>query len=317
MQAVVTGGSGFIGSFLVRELLRHGYEVRIMTRQPDALPSYPDAETVYGDLQQPETLRPVLAGAEVVFHNAAYAADYGPAAAFHAVNVKGSHYLLEACLTAGIDRLIYTSSAGVYGFPDSTEPITEDSPLCPMNAYQRSKLAAERLLMQEQSLRVSAIRPPLVVGPGGKASRLLLQRLEQGTLPYFGAGDTFISLVHPADVAACLRLAGERDSQGQVFNVVSFVCTVRELLESLAQALGIPPPRRHLPYSLAYGAAIVAEGVARLRGAEPSLTRFRVKSFGTSRRISARKAQELLGFTPRYDLTTTVEDMASWYLHSL
>jgi len=315
MQAVVTGGTGFIGRFLVRELLDRGYGVRVVTRRPETLPPA-DVEVARGDLRRPETLPRAIEGADVVFHNAAYAADHGPASIFRDINVQGSRHLLEACRKTGVDRLVYTSSAGAYGFPRTMEPLTEDSPTRPMNAYQHSKLEAERLLLQDRNLEVSAVRPPLVLGPGGEASRLLLQRLEQEKLPYFGSGDTFISLVHPVDAATCLRLAAERAPAGQVFNAVSFVCTVQELFESLARALGVSPPRRHLPYPLAYGAAIAAEGVARLRGTRPSLTRFRVKSFGTHRCISARKAQEVLGFVPRYDLAATVEDMVLWHSYS-
>lgn len=110
-----------------------------------------------------------------------------------------------------------------------------------------------------------------------------------------------------------MRLAAELDNQGEVFNVVSVACSVRCLFTSLAVALKIEPPHHRLPYSLAYGCALLSEMLTVLIGRDPQLTRFRVKSFGTDRVISAQKAREVLGFSPEYDVAATVADIVSWY----
>jgi nucleoside-diphosphate-sugar epimerase len=98
-----------------------------------------------------------------------------------------------------------------------------------------------------------------------------------------------------------------------VFNVVSFNCLVQDLFTSLTTSLGINPPQRHIPYSLAYTAALLSEAFAYLMGREPQLTRYRVKCFGTDRQIDAHKAEEILEFSPTYDLASTVADVVSWY----
>jgi len=314
MHVLVTGGSGFIGGYLVDELQAHGHLVRIISREPEQLlEDDGGVEACHGDITRPETLRDGFDDVDLVFHNAALAADHGPAERFHRVNVAGTQNVLDACRSAGVSRLVYTSSAGVYGFPDREEPITEGSPMRPMNAYQRSKLQAEHLLLEQEGVETIAVRPPLVLGPGAPAAALLLSRLEERKLPFFGSGENLLSLVHPHDVACCLRLAASRGTDGEVYNVVSCVCPVERLFGELAARLGVRPPQRHVPYALAYVAAVFVEWMARLRGGEPSLTRFRMMQFGTSRDILCDRAQRELGFVPAWDLPGLAEDVVAWY----
>ncbi len=314
MHLLVTGGSGFLGGYLLDELQEDGYDIRVMSRHPGQLSEDNGGiEACYGDLTEAHSLRKVMQGVDMVFHNAAIAADYGPAERFRRVNVAGTRNVLDACRNAGVPRLVYTSSAGVYGFPDSEAPITEASPKRPMNAYQRSKWEAERLVLQQDDIEAVAVRPPLVLGPGSPAAPLLLSRLEAQKLPFFGSGDNLISLAHPRDVARCLRLAGEEGQSGGVYNAVSFTCPAKRLFRELADRLGVQPPQRHLPYPLAYAAAVLAEWMARLRSGEPTLTRFRVMQFGTSRDIRSDKAMRELGFRPAWDLAAMADDLVSWY----
>lgn len=313
MRVLITGGSGFIGNYLVRELLDSHYAVKVMLRQLNDSTSA-RIDLIEGDLLDPKTLTDAVGDVDLVFHNAAYAADFGPKEKFYTVNVEGTRNLIDACRVAGVKRIVYTSSAGVYGFPNTRDLIVETSPTNPMNPYQSSKLEAERLLLQANDLHISIIRPPLVLGATGHATRLLMQRLQSQSLPYFGSGNTYISIAHPCDVARCMRLAAELDNQGEVFNVVSFACSIRYLFTSLAAALMIEPPHRRLPYSLAYMCALFSETLTVLIGRDPQLTRFRVKSFGTDRVISAQKARKVLGFSPEYDVAATVADIVSWYI---
>jgi nucleoside-diphosphate-sugar epimerase len=308
MKVLVTGASGFIGGYLVHELLEHGYDVRAMTRKSDL--KVKGAEVVVGDIAKLETLLPVLEGVEAVFHNAAYALDWGKKKEFYRVNVLGTRNLAEACKQKRINRIVYTSSAGVYGFPNTTDELIEDSPKKPFNTYQKSKLEAENVLRRYKDLHISIVRPPLVLGAGAKATTILLSQIENKKMAYIGVGNQYISLVHPQDVTQCLRLAFEKDGKGDTYNVVSFICTIKELFEEISTRLHVDPPQRHIPYLLAYNVAFFTELFAQK---DPSLTRFRVKSLGTTRRISCEKASSTLGYKPQYDLKSTVEDMVSWY----
>jgi len=197
MKVLVTGGSGFIGRHIVEELLEHGYEVKILTRK--RLLNIKGAEIARGDITQFDTLLPAMDDIDAVFHNAAYAADWGKREEIYNVNVEGTMNVARACMENGIERMIFTSSAGVYGFPNTMEEIIEGSPKKPMNAYQQSKLDAEKALRNLEGMSISIIRPPLVLGAGGKASQIILERIEKGEMTYIGSGDTLLSVAHPKD----------------------------------------------------------------------------------------------------------------------
>jgi len=306
MRVLVTGAGGFIGRYIVKELLDNGYEVVALMRKKRKIEG---AEILTGDIRDAERMKEVVKGVDAVFHNAAYASDYGKKRIFYEVNVEGTRNVAEACISNGVEKIVYTSSAGVYGFPNKNEWITEDSPKKPINIYQKTKLLGEKLLLEYKQLHVTIVRPPLVLGAGGKASFLLLSRAKNGELSYMGDGNNFVTIAHAADVAKCLRLALEKGKRGEAYNVVSFICRVRELFEEIARQLGVNKVEKHVPYYVAYIAAIFYEIFSK----EPYLTRFRVKSFGTTRRISWEKAKKELGFQPAYDLKTTVEDMVKWY----
>lgn len=310
MKVLVTGGTGFIGQYLIKELIRNDYEVRALSREIGQ--KRKDVELVVGDITKPKTLSQAFKNIDAVFHNAAYAMDWGPKKEFQSVNVEGTRNVSEACKNAGIKYMVYTSSAGVYGFPNSKVSITEDSALSPLNEYARSKLQGEKILLSNTEINVLIVRPVLVLGAGATAAHLLLSKLVDGTMRYIGDGTQHISIVHPADVAQCLRLSLERGKPNEVYNAVSFACSIKDLFEEASKALEVEPPERHVPYIFAYVAAIMSELFAGNKK-EPSLTRFRAKSFGTFRDVSYTKAKKTLNYKPHNNLATTVKDMVSWY----
>lgn len=311
MNVLVTGASGFIGRYLVDDLVKHGYHVKALTRQFSL--KIKGAEVVRGDITQPEQFLSAFDNVEAVFHNAAYATDYGKKSEIYKSNIEGTINVAEACIEKGIKRIIYTGTAGVYGFPNTNEEITEKSAKKPLNTYHKSKLEGEKILRNYKDLSVSVIRPPLVLGAGGKGTKVILERIKKGDMIYIGTGDQYISLVHPKDVAQCLRLALENDKREDTFNVVSFICKIKELFNEIAVQLDVGLPNKNVSYSLAYVAAFFSEIFATK---EPSLTRFRVKSLGTTRRVSCDKAKKELGYEPKFNLQSTASDMVSWYRKS-
>ncbi|HEC82810.1 MAG TPA: SDR family NAD(P)-dependent oxidoreductase [Thermoplasmatales archaeon] len=307
MRILVTGASGFIGRYLVRKLAERGYEVFALTRKNFKIEC---AEVIKGDITDIKSLIPAIRKVDAVFHNAGYADDRGKKRDFYRVNVNGTKNVAEACRMNGIKRIIYTSSAGVYGFPNKKEPLTEESPKKPMNAYHKSKLEGENVLKKYTEMKISVIRPPLVLGAGARAGEIILKRIENGKMAYIGDGENFIPIVHPIDVSECLIKALEKDRKGEVFNVVSFHCRIKELIEEIGRELNIELKEKHIPYSIAYLISIFSEKFSKN---EFSLTRFRVKSFGRNRIISFEKAKKKLGYTPEYDLKKTIKEMVKWY----
>ncbi|MDG6228606.1 MAG: NAD(P)-dependent oxidoreductase [Candidatus Thermoplasmatota archaeon] len=303
MNILITGGTGFIGTHLIQELKKYDHTINVLTRNPSH--HIPEVHPIKGDITEPQILSKALSDIDAVFHNAALAIDSGRKKEIKNVNIIGTRNLAEACVTNNVSRIIYTSSAGVYGFPNSKEPLIETSPKHPMNTYQLSKLEGEKVLQSYKELKTSIIRPPLVLGKGGMGSKVVVENLKQHRMPYIGSGTNHIPIVHPSDVSQCLRLALEKDTKGDIFNVVSFTCTIQELFKEITKKLSIPEPTKHVPYHLAYLNAVFSE----LFSPNPRLTRFRLKTLATTRIINCDKAKKDLGFQPRYTLEKTVDDI--------
>jgi dihydroflavonol-4-reductase len=306
MNILITGGSGFIGRYLIDELLIRNYNVKIITRQNKL--NFKNIEITKGDITNIDNCLSALKNIDAVFHNAAYATDYGDKREIFNTNIIGTKNIFKACLKKGINRIIYTSTAGVYGFPNIMEKIDETSDIKPYNIYHKSKFEGEKILNKNKDIQVSIIRPPLVLGFGGKGSEIIINKIREKKMIFIGDGDQYISIAHPSDVAQCLRLAFEKDKIGDVFNVVSFYCKIKDLFKELSNELNVNLPNKKIPYLIAYVAAFLNE---KINLNEPSITRFRVKSLGTTRFIDFNKAKKLIGYKPKYDLKMTVKDMVN------
>jgi nucleoside-diphosphate-sugar epimerase len=321
MRALVTGGTGFIGSHLVDELLQQGYQVQVL-RRPASRTTYlegKDLTYAVGDLSDTKSLVKASENIDVVFHVAALPRDWGTRREFFEVNLYGTKNLLDACVETKVPRFVFMSSAAVYGFPDTTQPIAEDFPKKPTPKYGEAKYRAELLLWEygvRHNIMVSAIRSPVVTGPRDSLiAPFLITALKQQRLFYIGTGDQRISVSDGRDVAHCLRLAGETiTANGQAYNVKSFDCTPKIVIQSLAKTLQIPAPTKHRSYLGTSLLAELIEGIWALRGkSNPPLTRQKVKVLGRSRLIDAQKAQQQLGYTPRFTYESTIKDTVAWY----
>jgi nucleoside-diphosphate-sugar epimerase len=321
MRALVTGGTGFIGSHLVDELLEQGYDVRVLRRTTSNITLLENKKLsfVFGDLTDRESLVRACQQVDVVFHVAALPRDWGPRKIFFEVNFDGTKNLLDACVQHKVPRFVFMSSAAVYGFPKTRHPLAEDYQKNPTLKYGESKLSAEGLLWGygiKSNMTVSAVRSPVVIGSRDRLiSLFLIHALQQKRLFFIGDGNQKISLSDGRDVAHCLRLAGEsRKANNQAYNVKSFDSTPRQLMETLAERLGLPAPEKHRSYLSAYVLASIVEGIWILQGKEnPPITRHNVRVMGTPRLMDITKATQELKYTPRYTFATTIDDVVSWY----
>jgi nucleoside-diphosphate-sugar epimerase len=321
MRALVTGGTGFIGSHLVDELVREGYQVQVL-RRPTSNLTYlkgKDVTVSVGGLSDTKSLMKASQDIDVVYHVAALPRDWGTREEYFEVNLYGTKNLLDACVQNKVHRFVFMSSAAVYGFPNTTQPIAEDFPKKPTPKYGESKYRAELLLWEygvNHDITVSAIRSPIVTGPRDPSiAPFLITALKQQRLFYIGTGDQRISVSDGRDVAHCLRLAGEKETaNGQAYNVKSFDCTLKIMIETLADTLQVPAPSKHRSYLSTYLLAELIEGVWALRRKKnPPLTRQKVKVFGYTRIIDTQKAQRELGYTPAYTYESTLKDMVTWF----
>ncbi|MDH7507540.1 MAG: NAD(P)-dependent oxidoreductase [Candidatus Thermoplasmatota archaeon] len=321
MKVLVTGGTGFIGSHLVDELLDNNYNVRVLKRRTskDIFLKGKKVTFSFGDLGNPKSLEKACLGVDIVFHIAAIPRDWGSKKDFYEVNLKGTKNLLDACVKNRIPKFVYMSSAAVYGFPKTNQPITEDYPKKPAAKYGKTKYKAEQLLWKyglENGIFVSAIRSPLVTGPRDRMiAPFLINALKSGRFFYIGSGEQKISISDARDIAYLLRIIGEtRQANAQVYNVKSFDCTPRQIIEKLSEKINTPLPKKYMSYKKAYFIAFFIEGLwTILRRENPLLTKHKVKVLGHNRIINISKAENELGYKPKYDLNTTIDDTVMWY----
>ena len=301
---LVTGASGFLGWHVAHALSERGNRVRALCR-PGSLIRELDVEKVEGDLRDRESLRRAVEGCGLVFH---VAADYrlwtrNPSDLYRS-NVEGTQNLLEVAESAGVDRIVYTSTVGCIGMPqdrlgDENTPVSIEEMT---GHYKRSKWLAEQVALEKASkgLPVVIVNPTAPVGghdwkptPTGK---IILDFL-LGRLPAFV--DTGLNLVDARDTAHGHLLAAERGRTGERYILGSENLTLEQILERLALITGKKAPKIKMPYAVAYAAGAIATGWANLTGKQPFAPLEGVKMARKRMFVTHEKAARELGFAPR------------------
>ncbi|MFM9976164.1 MAG: NAD-dependent epimerase/dehydratase family protein [Beijerinckiaceae bacterium] len=246
-MVLVTGASGFIGKYLVADLLRRGCRVRAAVRDPGKLKFSDDVEMVaIGDLLQPVDWRQAVAGADHVVHLAGLAHAGGAEqndALYQRVNTQATLDLADAAASAGVRRFILMSSIRAQCGFSSNAPLTDDSIPAPTDAYGRSKLAAERGLA-ERDIDWIALRPVLVYGRGVKANMAFLMRLARLPLPLPLGGLTARRSVLALDnLASAVAFAMEPNCPPRRAYIVADrePVSVPEMISDLRKGLGRRP----------------------------------------------------------------------------
>jgi len=317
MRALVTGGTGFVGSHLVDDLLRQDYSVRVLIR-PESNLRYLTGKPVslaLGDLTEPRTLRDACEGRDAVFHVAGLPHEHRFRRSFHEINTQGTKNLLDACVETHVPRVVLMSSASVYGFPP-VPVLTEDAATTPSTVYGKSKYLAEQLLWdygRDHGLHTAAVRAPWITGPRNYKAPRLINLVKTNRFFYVHSTDTRLSIVDARDVASCLRIAAENDrANGQPVNVTSFDCTIGEFIGEFAKALSVPAPRGRRSMAAALLIAASAEAAWSFSQRwNPPLSRHQVKTLGATRLLDTTRAAAL-GYHPQYTMPQTVADTVHW-----
>ncbi len=321
IDALVTGGTGFVGANLVRELLAEGRAVRVLARPRGDRRAIAglDVEVCEGDLLDPASLRRAVAGVGVVFH---VAADYRlwarDAEELHRANVGGTRAILQAAADAGVSRVVYTSTVGALGIPKDGTPGTEGTPVSladMIGPYKASKFLAEQVALgfARQGLPVVIVNPSAPVGPWDvkptPTGRMVVDFL-QGKM--FATLDTGLNLVHVRDVARGHVLAAERGKPGEKYILGHANLSLAEIGRLLAELTGIRPPRLRIPYAVAWLAAASMEAAARVTGGAPRVPLTAVRMAKKRMYFSAAKAVCELGL-PQTDVREALRDAADWF----
>ena len=277
---LVTGASGFLGSALAAALRASGHPVRVLARPSSPRTNLNPADVVYeGDLRDRTSLAAALKGVRYLFHAAA---DYRLWARnreeIQRSNVEGTRLIMEEALSAGVERIVYTSSVATLKLTNGALS-TEGDPLADgegIGAYKRSKVAAERLvewMIQRDGLQAVIVNPSTPIGPRDvrptPTGRIIVEAAS-GRMPAFV--DTGLNLAHVDDVAAGHIAALERGRMGERYILGGDNVLLGDMLADIARLVGRRPPTVKLPLTMLYPIAYGAEVLARLRGVEPFIT---------------------------------------------
>jgi len=331
----ITGASGFIGGQIAERLLADGRSVRVLARRPLPELEQLGAEVVLGDLESPAMLYRGCDGATTVFHVAGRVGVWGPAEDFYRVNVEGTRNVIAACQTAGVQRLIYTSSPSVVYHGGDLAGIDESAPLCTVApcAYPTSKAAAERLVSEAHSddLATVSLRPHLVWGLGDKnIVPRLLAAAAMGRLKIVGSGRNQVDLTHITNVVDAHLLAeralnssdgGEVPSPRNAVGGKAYFITNGEpvvlwdWVNQLLRGLGRPEITKRVSLKSAHRAGGLMEFLWRmlpLQG-EPPMTRFVAKEMATDHWFNIAAARRDLGYTPRITMAAGTAELIEHY----
>jgi dihydroflavonol-4-reductase len=322
MDTLVTGGTGFVGANLVRELLRDGRTVRVLARRGSNRRTLEglDVEIAEGDLLDPASLRRAVAGASTVFH---VAADYRLWArdprTLHRANVDGTRALLTAAAEAGATRIVYTSTVGALGIPKDGRPGTEETPVAlgdMVGAYKASKFLAERAALDLAACGapVVIVSPSAPVGPWDAkptpTGQMVIDFL-RGRM--FATLDTGLNVVHVRDVARGHVLAAARGRIGEKYILGHTNLSLAEIGRLLDEVARCRVPRVTIPYAVAWLAAACSEGAARVTGRAPRVPLTAVRMARKRMYFSAEKAVRELGL-PQTDVRIALRDAAEWFV---
>jgi dihydroflavonol-4-reductase len=305
MKALVTGATGFVGAAVARALGAAGWQVRVLVRGGSDRGNLQRlaAEVVEGDLADLGSLERALAGCEGLFH---VAADYRLGARdpepLYRTNVDGTRNILNAARTAGVARIVYTSSVATIGIPSDGSPGDERTPVAlgsMIGHYKRSKYLAEEVAREaaRAGMSVVIVNPSTPVGPGDikptPTGQLVLDAAA-GRMPAYV--DTGLNIVHVDDVAAGHLLAFERGRAGERYILGGEDMTLQMILAQIAQLVGRKPPRIRLPYAAVLPVAYLAEAFAKVSGRSGRVTLEGVRMSRKRMFFSSGKAVTELGY---------------------
>ena len=307
MKVFLTGATGFVGSHVAEALAKGGAQLRLLVRPTSDLRNLAGmsgAETVIGDLRDPEKLRTALRGCDALMH---VAADYRlwvrDPDAMYAANVEGTRALLRLAREESVGRVVYTSSVATMGFKRSATIVDEQSPVTladMVGHYKRSKFLAEQIALEagRAGQQVITLNPTTPIGAGDvkptPTGRIVVDFLNRNFPAYMETG---LNLVDVREVARTHVVALEAGRPGERYILGGENLTLKQILDKMSAITGLPSPRHKVPVAVALVFAFFDEWITgRIRGKEPRATIEAVRMGRKMMFASSVKAERELGF---------------------
>ena len=309
VKVFVTGGTGFIGGEVVRQLRERGDEVVCLVRNPakGAKLTELGCELVAGDLGDEAAIRRGIEGCDAVIHAAAVYEVGIPASerpAMREANVGGTERVLGVALRARVPKVVYVSTVGVFG--NTHGRIVDESYEHPAeeftSAYEETKWEAHQVAKRliDEGLPCTIVQPGGVYGPGDTSSiGQLLDQFLSGKMPLIPFPELGICLTHVEDIAAGILLALDKGAPGEAYVISGPAATVREAIGVVADVTGRKAPKRAIPTPLMKAMTPIGPLVGKVMGQPPNLRELISSADGVTFWASYEKAKRELGYEPR------------------
>ncbi|MGN6217765.1 MAG: NAD-dependent epimerase/dehydratase family protein [Solirubrobacterales bacterium] len=309
MKVFLTGGTGFIGGEVARQLRARGDEVACLVRSPGKAAQLTElgCELVAGDLGDERAIREGMEGRDAVIHAAAVYEVGIPASqrpAMREANVGGTERVLSAALEMKIPKVVYVSTVGIFG--NTHGQIVDESYEHPgkdfTSAYEETKWEAHQVAKRliGEGLPGVIVQPGGVYGPGDTSSvGQLLDQFLSGKMPLMPFPELGICLSHVEDIAGGILLALDKGKAGETYVISGPATTMREAIGVVADVTGRKPPRGAIPTPLLKAMVPIGPLVGKVMGQPPNLRELISSADGVTFWASYDKAKRELGYEPR------------------
>lgn len=320
MKILVTGADGFVGSNLVRELLKRNHEVVAFIQKglnPVTLEGLP-ITFQYGDLLDQPSIQAAMQGCEGLVHSAAHLGVWP----YHSdiqrkVNVDGTRHVMDTALALGVRRIVFVGTANSYGYGNRQSPGDETRPYNSGHyglGYMDTKREAQDLVLKmvkEQGLPAAVVNPTFMFGPfaAKTGATLMIDNILHGKLAgYTPGGRNYVAV---KDVCVGIANALERATPGSCYLLGNQNMNYREIFNLIAEVLKVPPPKRAIPGFVVLAFGVIATTLARLTGKAPKISYRMCRISIDENFYTPEKARRELGL-PQTPIKVAVEETVEW-----
>ena len=320
MNTLVTGGGGFLGRYMVEQLVERGDKVRVFARGDYSELRQIGAEFVRGDLRDAQAIKNACTGMDIVFHVAAKPGIWGGWESFYQPNVIGTQHVIAACQEQHVPKLVFTSSPSVVFNNQPQSGIDETTPYPEHyeNFYSHTKALAEQMIIKANSkdLLTVSLRPHLIWGPRDPhLLPRLIDRARSGKLIQVGDGRNKVDLTYVEDAARAHLLAADAlqpDSvvAGSVYFISQDVpVNLWNWINGLLKKLNISPVKHKISLPAARTIGAIMEGAYRMfrLPGEPKMTRFLASELAMDHYYDISRAKQDFAYQPQFNIDEALE----------
>lgn len=318
-KILVTGAGGFLGTYIVKELLKNNYEVHSFSRSKYKMLEQLGVAEHQGNLENFESIKNSLLGINGVIHCASKVGMNGNYQDFYNANVLGTENLVRAMKELGIKKLVYTSTPSVVFGKDDLINADETTPYPKkyLTAYAQTKMLAEKKVIaaNDANFWSVSLRPHLVFGPGDlNLIPRLLEARKKNKLKIVGDGKNLVDVLYVqnaanAHILALKALETNPQVRGQSYFIGQGPVVLWDFINAILKHKGLPPVEKKIPLAVAYAIGAVIEFLLKITGksdVHPPMSRFIALQLGKSHCFSHVKAEKDLGFRPKFTIEEAI-----------